>query len=100
MNCCCVGRVSVPVVLLLDFDPPQAAASTGTRSNGRARRTRAERSEESVERVLGESGKDLDQLRPTSLALLREDEGLVDEDVELAALTTDHLCAVLGPVDL
>ncbi len=88
------------VVVLLDFDPPQAAATAGTIRSKRARRTSAEGSAARVERVLGECRENLGQLGPPSLALLGEDECIVDEDVELALVAADHLGAVFRPVDL
>jgi porphobilinogen deaminase len=53
-NCCCVGRGLATVVVVLDLEPLQAAASTGTSSRRRARCTRAEGSAVEVESVLGQ----------------------------------------------
>src|SRR3954471_19945153 len=103
-NCFCVGRLTAAVVVFCELEPPppQATASMGTSSNGRARRTTPGRYPPEVERVLGggKGGEDLAELGPATLALLREGELVVDHDVELALVPRHHLGAVLGPVDL
>src|SRR5262245_8393917 len=100
-NCFCVGRgFSAVVVVTASFVPPQAASRAGASSRSKARRTSEEGSDARIESVLGECGQNLAELRPATLALLREHEVVVDEDVELALLAGNHLGGVLHPVDL
>src|SRR4051794_39367763 len=102
-NCFCVGRFGGGFA---DFEPPppppQAATTSGKSSSRTTRRTTGEGTDRDVEPVLGgrQAREDLAELRPAALALLREEELVVDQDVELALLARDHLRAVLGAVQL